>query len=78
MNEETEQSRRKALEKRGLEACEKYEKMFNQVVGILMPDCYPTSDKKYLEKVEECIKRGTPLTDEDIEEICPTRDDVLY
>lgn len=76
MNEEI--SRRKALEKRGLEACEKYEKMFNEGVGLLMPDCYPTNNKKYLEKVEECIKRGTPLTDDDIEEICPTRDGVLY
>ena len=29
-------------------------------------------------KVEECIKRGSPLTDEDIEEIRPTGDDWLY
>lgn len=78
MNEEREQSKRKALEERGLEACEKYEKMFNKEVGLLMPNCHPTNNKKYLEKVEECIKRGTPLTDKDIEEICPTRDDVLY
>lgn len=78
MKKETEQSRREALEKRGLEACEKYEEMFNKVVGVLMPACYPTNNKKYLEKVEECIKRGTPLTDSDIEEICPTLDGVLY
>ena len=78
MSKAKEQLRRKMLEKRGAEACEKYEKMFNKVVGILVPNCHPTTSKKYLKKVEECINRGTPLTDEDIEEICPTRDDIVY
>lgn len=73
-----EQLRRKMLKQRGLEACEKYKEMFNKEVMILVPNVYPTNDEKYLKKVEECIKRGSPLTDDDIEEIRPTGDGWLY
>lgn len=78
MSEAKEQLRRKMLEKRGTEACEKYKEMFNKEVMILVPNGYPTNDEKYLKKVEECIKRGSPLTDDDIEEIRPTGDGTVY
>ena len=66
MSEVKEQLRRKMLEKRGTEACEKYWEMFHKEVPLLMPDTYPTNDKRYLSKVEACIKRGSPLTEDEL------------